>query len=120
MFATSRATNFSVCSSSLAGPSYVKGSKVLLSNKVIRSIDGLPTHMINPMNLLRGRIIEVLVSSTNSVRYQVQIWAASQENKGANSSGDSATPASIVLEVDEKDIISQLTNGRSFPDVEIF
>ncbi|KAG8858989.1 hypothetical protein FRB96_004809 [Tulasnella sp. 330] len=106
-----------------AGPSYAKGTRVLLSNNVLRSINGLPPNMKNAMNLLRGCITEVLAPSTNpstqSVRYKVRIWTEAAEYMATVAFGDSPPPPSIVIEVDETDIISQLTNGRNFPDVMI-
>ncbi|KAG8847951.1 hypothetical protein FRB96_001353 [Tulasnella sp. 330] len=120
MFMPSRAINFAVCSSSSSGPLYLKGAKVLLSNKVIRSVSGLPRQMIDPMNLLRGRITEVLVSPAQaSTRYKVQIWIGAAEYVDVVAFGDSPPRAGIILEVEERDIISQLTNGRNFPDFEV-
>ncbi|KAG9029935.1 hypothetical protein FRB95_004731 [Tulasnella sp. JGI-2019a] len=105
-------------SSIQSGPSYVKGSKVLLSNKVLRSVEGLPSNMIDPMKLLRGRIIGV---SSSNPRYKVQIWATTPDYMDTIAFGGHGSPpqSSITVDVDEKDIISQLTNGRNFPDLAI-
>ncbi|KAG9000011.1 hypothetical protein FRB94_005694 [Tulasnella sp. JGI-2019a] len=93
------------------GPSYAKGSKVLLSNKVLRSVEGLPSNMIDPMKLLRGRITEVSLSNP---RYKVQIWATTPDYMDSVAFGDCDSPphSSIIVDANEGDIISQLTNGR--------
>ncbi|KAG8989150.1 hypothetical protein FRB93_003711 [Tulasnella sp. JGI-2019a] len=100
------------------GPSYAKGSKVLLSNKVLRSVEGLPSNMIDPMKLLRGRITEVSLSNP---RYKVQIWATTPDYMDSVAFGDCDSPphSSIIVDANEGDIISQLTNGRNFPDLAI-
>ncbi|KAG8981435.1 hypothetical protein FRB93_008681 [Tulasnella sp. JGI-2019a] len=101
-----------------SGPSYAKGAKVLLSNNVLRSVKGLPSNMIDPMKLLRGRITEV---SSSNATYKVEIWASTPDyiDSVAFSDYDSPPHSSIIVEANERDIISQLINGRDFPDLAI-
>ncbi|KAG8989166.1 hypothetical protein FRB94_005712 [Tulasnella sp. JGI-2019a] len=110
--------------SSPSAPTYAKGAKVLLSNHVLEPVkDLVPSSMRGPTHLLRGRITAVLQSTGTSVqcKYRVEIGtsAADVVEEAAFADKDTPPPSTIVVDVEEKDIISQLGNGRDFPDLVI-
>ncbi|KAG8847952.1 hypothetical protein FRB96_001354 [Tulasnella sp. 330] len=116
--ATSTSSKIKVTSpTASSSPKYAKGDKVLLSNHVISGISAFPQSMVDPMNLLRGRIVDV-VSTRTSNRYKAEIITTIAELTEEVAFGD-VPPATICVEVDERDVISQLSPGQDFPDVKL-
>ncbi|KAG8989167.1 hypothetical protein FRB95_003862 [Tulasnella sp. JGI-2019a] len=94
-------------------PRYSKGANVLLSNHVQRSLkDQVPRSMTDSVYLLRGRITEICTlhsayETRPRARYKVEIQATIECMEEA----DLSSPERVIVEVDERDIISDSDLG---------